>query len=151
MLNAPVLGPLIHQLASGRVAETLGALLQGGVPVLAAIDTAGQAAGNLEVTRRLARARDRVAIGSSVAAALAAERALVDHTVRLAALGDASGKLGEMLSKAGELAMTEGERRIQSMISLIEPVMILGFALVIGFVAAALLQAVYALRPGGGP
>jgi len=150
LLRLPLLGPLAHQLASGRVSEALGQMLETGVPLLTALDTAAIASANADMETRLARVRGRVAHGEPLGHALDREAALTDDVIRLAILGESSGKLGEMLIRAGQLALSDAERRIRGLVSLLEPVMILGFALVIGFVAAALLQAVYALRPVGG-
>jgi type II secretory pathway component PulF len=150
LLRLPVIGPLVHQLGSGRIAETLGQLLLGGVPLLAAIDAGAGVTGNVVIEARLRRAKDRVAHGSPLTQALEAEAAVSDDVVRLVGLGESSGKLGEMLVRAGDLALADAERRLRALVSLLEPGMILGFALLVGLVAAALLQAVYSLRPGVG-
>jgi general secretion pathway protein F len=65
----------------------------------------------------------------------------------LAAIGEGSGRLPTLLAKAAELDDAEAERRLKTLVALLEPGLILVFAGLVAFVAAALLQAVYALRP----
>jgi type II secretory pathway component PulF len=63
--------------------------------------------------------------------------------------GEESGRLSEMLEKAAALEEAAARRALRSLVALIEPVMIVLFALLVAFVAAALLQAVYSVRPAG--
>jgi len=150
VLRIPLLGALSHQLATSRVAGALGPMLSTGVPLIQALRAATGAAGNREVENRLNRARQRTTVGERFAAALESESALWPQAIRLIAIGEANGRLAEMTTRAGDLARAEAEARLKTASTLIEPALILGFALVIGFVASALLQAVYSLRPGGG-
>ncbi|MBX3148487.1 MAG: type II secretion system F family protein [Gemmatimonadales bacterium] len=150
LLRMPLVGPLIVQRASGRVAEALGGMLVAGMPLLPSFDAAVVAAGNRELQRRLEQVRRHVAAGSRLATSLEREAALDHDVLQLVALGEANGQLGPMLLRAGERALTDGEQRIKALVGLIEPLLIIAFALGVGFVAAALLQAVYALRPGMG-
>jgi type II secretory pathway component PulF len=74
---------------------------------------------------------------------------LTPSALQLAAIGEGSGggRLPTLLAKAADLDDAEAERRLKTLVSLLEPGMILLFAGLVAFVAAALLQAVYALRP----
>ncbi len=147
LLGLPVVGSLRHGLASARAARTLGALLGTGTPALAALEIARDAAGDAAVAGRIAAARSRVAEGQALAAALTATSALTPGALQLAAIGETAGRLPAMLAKAAELDEGEAERRLKTLVSLLEPGLIILFAGLVAFVAAALLQAVYALRP----
>lgn len=149
LIRLPSIGSVLHQLASGRAAESLGRQLASGVPLLPAMDGAAAAAGNAEVAARLRRARSIVAEGHSLAGAFAKEAALTVQIIRLTELGEANGRLAETLVRAGALSLADAERRLRTLVGLLEPILILGFALIVGLVATALLQAVYSLRPGG--
>jgi general secretion pathway protein F len=148
LLDLPVIGPLRHALASARAARTLGALLATGTPALAALETARDAAGDEAVAARLTAARARVAQGSGLTTALEAARALTPATLQLSGIGEGSGKLPSLLARAADLDDESAEQRLKLMATLLEPTLILVFAGLVAFVAAALLQAVYALRPG---
>ena len=147
LLRLPIVGALRLALASARASRTLGALLGSGTPALAALEIAREAAGDAAVASRIAAARGRVAEGQGLTAALEATGALTSSALQLAAIGEGSGRLPTLLAKAAELDDAEAERRLKTLVSLLEPGMILVFAGLVAFVAAALLQAVYALRP----
>jgi len=147
LLRVPVLGPLRHAYASTRVARTLGALLATGTPALAAVAIARDAAGDAAVAERLDRVRERVAEGQGLAAALGATRAVTETTIQLAAIGEGSGRLPALLRQAAALEETQAATRLRSLVGLLEPALIIAFAAFVAFIAAALLQAIYSVRP----
>lgn len=147
LLRVPVVGALRLAIASARASRTLGALLGSGTPALTALEIAREAAGDAAVATRVAAARSRVAEGQGLTAALEAAGALTSNAIQLAAIGEGSGRLPALLAKAADLDDHEAERRLKTLVSLLEPGLILMFAALVAFVAAALLQAVYALRP----
>jgi type II secretory pathway component PulF len=106
------------------------------------------AAGDEAVAARIARARERVAEGAGLSAALTAAEALTPAALQLAAIGDAAGRLPDLLERAAHLEDALADRRVRTLVALLEPALILAFAAVVAFVAAALLQAMYSLRPG---
>ncbi len=147
LLGLPLIGPARHSLATARAARTLGALLGVGTPALAALEISRDATGDAAVSARLEGAKGRVAEGAGLSSALAATRALTPAALQLAAIGDQAGRLPGLLAKAAEIEERDAERRIKTLVSFLEPALIVAFAGVVAFVAAALLQAVYALRP----
>jgi general secretion pathway protein F len=149
LLRLPVVGPLRLSLATARVARALGGMLRAGMPMLAALDAAGEAAGDRAVGARLARARERIARGEPFTTSLEREGALGPTALQLLAVGESSGRLGEMALRAGDLAAQEAERGLKTLVTLVEPALIVAFGGLVAFTAAALLQAVYSLRPGG--
>jgi general secretion pathway protein F len=148
LLRLPVIGPIQHAFAGARSARTLGALLETGTPALVALEVAREAAGNAAIAMRLLDAKARVAEGVALSSALGATQALRPAAQQLAVIGDQSGRLSRLLAKAADLEDAEGERRLKTLVAVLEPALILLFAGVVAFVAAALLQAVYSLRPG---
>jgi general secretion pathway protein F len=147
LLGAPLIGPVRLALATSRIARALGAMLAAGMPLLAALDAAREAAGNLAVADRLRRARERVAEGAPLSASLEREGALSASALQLVQVGESSGRLGEMARRAGDLAAQEAERGLKALVTLVEPALIVAFGGLVAFVAAALLQAVYSIRP----
>ena len=149
MLSFPLTRPVRHPLATARVARALGGMLRAGMPLLPALDAAREAAGDAAVAARLLRARERVAQGAPLTASLEREAALSPSALQLFAVGESSGRLGEMALRAGDLAAQEAERGLKTLVTILEPALIIAFGGLVAFVAAALLQAVYSLRPGG--
>ncbi|MEO8139369.1 MAG: type II secretion system F family protein [Gemmatimonadota bacterium] len=145
----PLIGPLRHGFASARFSRALGGMLTAGVPILSALDSAHGAAADVAIGERLLRARRRIAEGEPVARSFAAEHALTDTTLQLIAVGESSGRLGDMTLRAADLAEREAESRLRGVVLLLEPALVLLFGGLVAFIAAALLQAVYSLRPIG--
>ena len=114
-----------------------------------ALEAARGAAGDAALAERLGRVRERVARGETITASLEREGALTQSALQLVAVGESSGRLGEMSWRAGDLAAQEAERGLKTLVTLVEPALILAFGALVAFVAAALLQAVYSIRPGG--
>jgi type II secretory pathway component PulF len=117
------------------------------MPLLGALDAAREAAGDLAVAARIGRARERVAQGRPLAESLEREQACSQQGLQLVAVGESSGRLGEMAKRAGDLAAQDAERGLRTLVGLLEPALIVAFGGLVAFVAAALLQAVYAVRP----
>ena len=149
LLAAPVVGPLRHGLATARICRALGGSLLAGSPLLAAFDAAAEAGGDPVIGLRLVAARERVARGEAIARALELERAVTPGALQLIAVGEASGRLADMLGRAGDLASQETERALGTLVALIEPLLVVALGGFVAFVAAALLQAIYSLRPVG--
>lgn len=93
------------------------------------------------------RTRERVAAGAPLADSLGRERAVTPLALQLVAVGESSGRLAEMTRRAGDLAAQEAERGLRTLVTLLEPALIVAFGGLVAFVAAALLQAVYSVRP----
>jgi type II secretory pathway component PulF len=149
LLITPIVGRVRHALATARVARALGGMLSAGMPLLAALDAARDASGDSAVAERLGRARERVASGAGLTTSLEREAALTGGALQVIAVGESSGRLGEMTSRAGDLAAQEAERGLKTLVTVLEPALIVAFGGLVAFVAMALLQEVYSLRPGG--
>jgi general secretion pathway protein F len=149
LLALPLIGRIRHALATARVCRTLGALLGTGTPALPALAIASDAAADAAVGARLARARSQIAEGASLSSAFTTTGAITESALQLVSIGEGSGRLPALLAKAAELEERDAERRLTTLVTLLEPALILAFAGLVAFVATALLQAVYSLRPGG--
>jgi len=147
LLAAPLVGPVRLALATARIARALGGMLAAGMPLLTALDAAAEAAGDGAAATRLTRARERVASGAPLTASLGREAALAPSALQLLQVGESSGRLADMARRAGDLAAQEAERALKTLVTLVEPALIVAFGGLVAFVAAALLQAVYSIRP----
>jgi len=147
LLKLPFIGPVRRALATARVMRALGGMLRTGMPLLAALDAARQAAGDRAIGERLSRARERVVQGSALTAALEREDALSPSALQLVTVGESSGRVAEMALRAGDLAAQEADRGLRALVTALEPALVIAFGGLVAFTAAALLQAVYSLRP----
>jgi len=149
LLRLPLLGALRAQHAAARLANTLATLLAGGVPLLAALEIVRETTGDAAVAADVRSARDAVRRGESLSEALGRSRAFPYAFVRLVEVGEETGQLDTLVAKAGALLETELERRLERSVALVEPAMIVVFGCIIGFVALALLQAIYGIHAEG--
>jgi general secretion pathway protein F len=148
LLSLPVIGDLRLGSSGARLATSLSALLSSGVPVAPALRSAAASAGDEEIVARLHRARAEVEQGSRVSDALARHAVTTEFVQRLVRAGEESGELASMLAHAGQLERDRVLRRVRSAVRLLEPAMIVAFGGIVALVAAALLQALYSVRPG---
>lgn len=147
LLRLPGIGAIRCAAATANATAALGGLLASGVPIRAALASAATACGDAEVGRRLGAVRDSVITGQSLASAVRDHGALTATAARLIGAGEESGRLPAMLDHAAQLEGDWAQARVRTAVRLLEPALILAFAGVVGIVAAALLQAVYSVRP----
>jgi general secretion pathway protein F len=143
-LGWPVVGRFEREQAAASYLSTLALALESGVPLLRAMSLARATVGNDALTERLASAESAVRDGGSVSQALAGS--LPPLAIRLLEAGEQGGALAPLARRAATAASDQVQRLITGAVALIEPVMILGFGGVVGFVALALLQAIYGIN-----
>jgi len=147
LLDIPVLGPIRASVATARIALSLAALLDAGVPLVQALAHVGRAGGDSAMSARILAARASILHGEGVAHALGRENAFTPTALKLIRAGEETGKLSELLARASQIEDERARLRIQSLVRVIEPLLIIGFGLLVAVVAAALLQAVYSVKP----
>ena len=147
LLGLPIVGAIRWCGASARALASLAALLESGVPIRVAMVFAARSTGDAEIERRILDARGAVVAGHPLSFGLRASNALTTTAMRLIRAGEESGRLTGMLQHAAKLDHDHADRLTRSAVRLIEPMLILAFAGIIGMVSAALLQAVYTVRP----
>jgi len=136
-------GNVLKSLYFGRFSRTLGFLLEGGMPMLRALELSGRSVGNLVIEERILHAVDRIAEGARLSASLEGFPSVL---LQLIATGEKSGTLPEVLTKAAEAYEEDFERRVQKSLSLLEPVMILLMGVIVGFIVLAVLLPMFQLN-----
>lgn len=147
LLAVPGLGGLRASASSARMAHSLSAMLESGVTIATALVYAGRAAADGELEARISAARVSVASGETLSRALESNRAATPTVVRLIRAGEESGRLPSMLDHAARIEQQRTDRIIKTGVRLLEPMLLLTFASVVALIAAALLQAIYSVRP----
>jgi type II secretory pathway component PulF len=147
LLAFPGIGSIRRGAATSRMAYSLSALLESGVPIAAAIDLAARATSDAELEARLRRARVGIGTGQSLSHALESNEAATQTAIRLVRAGEESGRLPAMLSHAARIEQQRVDQAIRAAVRMLEPSLLLFFAGVVAVIAAALLQAIYSVRP----
>jgi type II secretory pathway component PulF len=143
-LRLPMVGGLERSMAAARYTRTLSLALPSGVDLLLAMRLARGAVSNRLIEQQLGEAEGRVRNGGSVAQSIGGT--LPPLAIQLLDAGEASGALAELSARAADAFDGETERALAQAVTLIEPLLILGFGGVIGFVALGLLQAIYGIN-----
>lgn len=147
LLLIPVVGPIRRSAAAARTASAMASLLASGVPVASALVHASHASGDAAMEAAVLDARERVTRGERVSRAMDDAGATTSTVVRLLRAGEESGRLADMFAHASTIEQQRTDRIVRSAVRLLEPALILAFGGIVAFVAAALLQAVYSVRP----
>lgn len=148
LLRMPLIGGLRRHALAARFARLMSVLLGGGAPLLVAldetIDCIEDPIGRDDALRIRSRVREGIKLHQAIDEGGLYPRVLT----QLLAVGDESGRLEEFLCKAADLLEERTERFLQRLVALAEPAMIVCFGAVVGFVALALLQAIYGVNAG---
>jgi general secretion pathway protein F len=145
-LSFPLTGALERSMATARFTRALGLMLQSGLPLLPAMRLARGGVANQALAADLDRASQRVARGDGLASSLLG--ILSPMAVQLLAVGEESGQLDVLALRAATVHDDEVRRSLRTAASLLEPALILSFGAIVGFVALAMLQAIYAVNAG---
>ena len=130
--------------ATARLTRTLGLLLKSGVPALPALKIARASVANLAVREGVDRAAAALAEGSALGPALAGT--LPPLALQMIAVGEESGRLDELCLRVADTYDAEVRRALRTGVTLLEPALILFFGALVGFVALAMLQAIYGIN-----
>jgi general secretion pathway protein F len=150
LLKAPLFGRMLLLISTARFARTLGTLLQSGVPLLKALEIARNLLTNQVLSRAVATAMQRVQEGGSLAAAMRETAVFPPMLAQVTAAGEQSGKLEEMLFRVADTYEHQTDLSMTSMLSLLEPLMILFMGVVVGFAVLAILLPIFQASQGFG-
>ena len=123
-LKIPVFGMLFHKTAISRFATTLAVLLKSGVPILQSLDIVSETVNNRQVSHAIRDLQKSVKEGESMALPLSKHEIFPAMVVQMMAVGEETGSVDVMLSKVSEFYDQEVSAAVESMTSLIEPLMI---------------------------
>jgi len=137
-VKLPVLGRINRKVAIARFARVLGTLLQNGVPMLQSLNIARDTASNMVLASAIQHTHDRVQDGDTLCAPLQASRVFPSTVLSMIDVGEQSGALPQMLLKVADNYEEEVDNAIAAALSLLEPVLIIFLALIVGAVVIAL-------------
>ena len=144
-LRLPIFGDLILKTSVSRFARTFGTLISSGVPVLQALDIVADTAGNRVVSEVVGRARNSIKEGEKISTPLFGSRIFPVMVTQMIAIGEETGRLDQMLVKVSNFYDDEVDNTLKSLTSLIEPLMIVGLGLIVGFIAVSVISPIYSL------
>ncbi len=144
-LKVPIFGELILKTGVARFARTFGTLITSGVPVLRALEIVADTAGNRVISDTVARARVSIKEGDRISTPLFGSKVFPVMVTQMISVGEETGRLDQMLSKVAAFYEDEVDATLKGLTSLIEPLMIVGLGLIVGFIAVSVISPIYQL------
>jgi type IV pilus assembly protein PilC len=139
-LKMPVLGPVVSKVAISRFTRTLGTLVSSGVPILQALTIVKETAGNVIVSNAVGQVHESVKEGETITAPLEASGVFPPMVISMVDVGEQTGALPEMLLKIADNYDEEVDNAVAAMTSLLEPIMIVFLAVVVGSIVIAMFM-----------
>ena len=137
-LKMPVIGPVISKVAISRFTRTLGTLVSSGVPILQALTIVKETAGNVIISNAVNAVHESVKEGETITAPLEASGVFPPMVISMVDVGEQTGALPEMLLKIADNYDDEVDNAVSAMTSLLEPIMIVFLAVVVGSIVIAM-------------
>lgn len=150
ILKVPVFGMLNSKVSISRFARTLGTLLSSGVPVMQALEVTANAAGNVVITEAIMTARASIREGESIAGPLQESGIFPPMVTQMIAVGEETGNLDGMLNKISDFYDMEVENTLQALTSLLEPLLMVGMGIIVGFIVISMFLPMFVLIGGIG-
>jgi type IV pilus assembly protein PilC len=144
-LKVPLLGSLLEKVGLSRVTRTLSTLLSGGVPMLESLKITSSTAGNIIIEKNILEARKAVAEGTSLTDALRETGQFPFMLTQMAGVGEATGALDEMLTKLADFYDEEVEATVASLLSILEPILLIGVGGLIGTIVISMYLPIFQL------
>ena len=139
-VSTPILGTIVAKTSVARFTRTLGVLLSAGVPILEAIQITKDTSGNEIFARALGKVHDGIREGETFAEPLRQSKAVEPMVVNMIDVGEETGELDRMLNKVADNYDEEVDTLVSSMVSLLEPVMVITLGGTVGFIVIALFM-----------
>jgi type IV pilus assembly protein PilC len=144
-LKIPIMGGILGKTAIARFTRTLGTLISAGVPILDAINITKETCGNEVYTYALGKVHDAIREGESMADPLRATKVCDALVVNMVDVGEETGDLDKMLIKIADNYDSDVDVLVGSLISILEPVMVVVLGLIVGFIVVALFAPMISL------
>jgi len=137
-LHFPIIGSVVSKVAISRFCRTLGTLVSSGVPILQALNIVRETAGNVVVANAVQAVHESVKEGETITAPLEKSGVFPPMVISMVDVGEQTGALPEMLLKIADTFDDEVDNAVAAMTSLLEPIMIVFLAVIVGSIVIAL-------------
>jgi type IV pilus assembly protein PilC len=148
LMGLPVIGVILQYSAVERFCRIIGAMMRAGVPLPDTMAAAIESTNNPVFQLHLRKARDEMLEGDGVAEPLARTDLFPNAAIQMIRVGEETGTLDQQIEAAANFYATETEYKVKRLTDLFEPAVVLFMGLVVGFVAVALISAMYGVLGG---
>lgn len=144
-LRAPFLGPVLHRFALSEFSRSLATLLSGGIPLVPSFEIGIASVGNAYVRSKISPTIQMVREGKPFYAALETSGIFTDMSIDMVKVGEATGSLDEMLSSVADFLDEQIETRMQRLLSLVEPMMLVFMGIIIAILLISIYLPMYSM------
>ncbi|MEY4386469.1 MAG: hypothetical protein RLY20_1752 [Verrucomicrobiota bacterium] len=137
-LKMPVIGPVVSKVSISRFTRTLGTLVSSGVPILQALTIVKETSGNVIIANAVGAVHESVKEGETITAPLEASGVFPPMVISMVDVGEQTGALPEMMMKIADNFDDEVDNAVAAMTSLLEPIMIIFLAVIVGSIVIAM-------------
>jgi len=148
LLKIPIVGDLLIKIEITRFSKTLAVLIKSGVSILDGFEIVSRVMTNRIVTEKIIEARKSVSEGESIAVPLSEDELFPEMVLQMVKIGEETGALDQMLLKVSQFYDKEVESKLEAVVSLIEPVMILVMAVVVGSIVVSIVLPMFDMMQG---
>lgn len=143
ILKLPIIGEILHKAAVARYARTLSTTFAAGVPLVEGLESVAGATGNIVYTQAVNQIRDEVSTGSQIQAAMRNTGIFPPMVVQMVAIGEESGSLDAMLSNVATIYEEEVDLAVDSLSSLLEPLIMAILGVLVGGLVIAMYLPIF--------
>jgi type IV pilus assembly protein PilC len=145
ILRIPVFGSLVEKSIIARWTRTLSTMFAAGVPLVESLSSVGGAAGNVVFSDATEKIRTSVATGSGLTMSMSTTGVFPQMVLQMSAIGEESGTLDQMLSRAADFYEAEVDEMVAGLSSLLEPIIIVFLGTLIGGIVVAMYLPIFKL------
>ena len=139
------IGDVVRKVALARMSRTLATLVAAGVDIIKALEITGSTAGNWVIEQSIARVRERVHEGAPIGDPLTADPVFPPMLGQMVKIGEETGELEQMLSKVADFYEDEVDTSIQSLTSIIEPILMIFVGAMVGVIVISMYLPIFSL------
>ncbi len=150
VLKVPILGKTVCSVQTARIFRVLGLLIESKVPILESIELTRRSVSNTLYKDLLTRAEEAITIGEPVSSAFTAKNLIVPSAAEAVKNAEQSGRLGPVMIQLADYLDEENETVIKSISSLVEPLIMIGLGLMVGFIAVSMFLPLFDLTASAG-
>ena len=150
VLKLPVFGDLIRKTGVARFTRTMATMMASGVPILEALEIVAKTAGNKTIESAIMKTRTALSQGKTLAEPLAETKVFPSMVVQMIAVGESTGALDTMLSKIADFYEEEVDQAVDTLMSLIEPVLMAFLGVVVGGLVITMYLPIFKLAGAAG-
>lgn len=150
ILKLPIFGDLIRKTAVARFTRTMATMISSGVPILEALEIVAKTAGNKTIEAAIIKTKTALSQGKTLAEPLAETKVFPSMVVQMIAVGESTGALDTMLSKIADFYEEEVDQAVDTLMSLIEPILMVFLGVVVGGLVITMYLPIFKLAGAAG-